>query len=256
MTDAPEYLIPLSKPAEMVTPLDAAWPRRLADLAEPPLWLRVAGRMLWPEPIVAIVGTRHSDEEAERFTFQLAAELCDAGCTIVSGGAYGIDAAAHQGALEAAGCTVAVLATGLREAYPKHHGSLFGRIAEQGALLTESPDEQQLWPSLFLRRNRLIAALAEAVVVVQAPFKSGALSTAAWAKQLGRPLLTTPSAPWDPRGEGCLALLRQGATICTSARDVLSVALSGAARTEEKGSAPADYRQFRQKRWTMRKTRC
>ena len=184
---------------------------------------------------MAIVGTRHPDEEALLFTRELARDLCAAGVTIVSGGAYGIDAAAHEGAMDASGRTVAVLATGLRKAYPPRHGPLFGRIAENGALVTEALDEQKPFPALFLARNRLIAALAEAVVVVQAPRRSGALSTAHWAKRLGRTLLAVPAPPWEPRGEGCLELLRRGAKVCTSARDVLSVR-SSEAHTHHAGS--------------------
>jgi DNA processing protein len=216
--------IELLQPADTITPTDSVWPKRLADLAEPPLWLRVGGKIGWPEPVVAIVGTRHSDEEAELFTRRLAADVCAAGCTVISGGAYGIDAAAHQGALDARGYTVAVLATGLRSPYPPSHGPLFTRIAQRGALVTEAIDTQSPKPGLFLKRNRLIAALADVVVVVQAPYKSGALSTASWANQLSRPLLAVPCSPWDPRGQGCLDLIGQGAPICTSAEDILSVA--------------------------------
>jgi DNA processing protein len=215
--------ISLSVPPREMTPDDPEWPESLADLEDPPLWLRIAGSLPPLSNSVAIVGTRAADDEAVEFTRRLSVELSAAGCTIVSGGAYGIDAAAHQGALEVSGHTVAVLATGLREAYPGRHGPLFGRIARRGALLTEAPDHQGIHAGLFLRRNRLVAALARVVVVVQAPKKSGALSTAAWAGQVGRPVLAVPSAPWEPRGEGCLHLLRSGAKICTSARDVLSL---------------------------------
>ncbi len=215
--------IPLREQPVMITAADPGWPPALAELPDPPLWLRVAGMLPRSGPAVAIVGTRHADEDAVRFARQLAGDLCAAGVTVISGGAYGIDAAAHAGALEASGRTVAVLATGLAEAYPPRHGPLFGRIAEIGALVTEAMDDQRPFPGLFLARNRLIAALAETVVVVQAPGRSGALSTAYWAKRLGRMLLAVPAAPWESRGEGCLRLLRQGAKVCTSARDVLSV---------------------------------
>ncbi|MBN1653191.1 MAG: DNA-processing protein DprA [Deltaproteobacteria bacterium] len=206
-----------------ITPNDSCWPKALADLCDPPLWLRIAGRLPVLDRAVAVVGTRSADEEAEQFTHRLAAELCAANCVVISGGAYGIDAAAHAGALEASGRTIAVLATGLKQAYPPRHGALFSRIAEQGALVTEAADSGVVKPGLFLKRNRLIAAMAQVVVVAQAPCRSGALSTAGWAKRLGRPLLAVPSAPWEPRGAGCLELIREGATICTSARDVLSV---------------------------------
>jgi DNA processing protein len=117
------------------------------------------------------------------------------------------------------------LATGLKKAYPPRHGPLFSQIAQQGALVTETEDSVSPKPGLFLKRNRLIAALARAVVVVQAPYRSGALSTARWAKRLNRPLLAVPATPWEARGAGCLQLIGNGATICTSARDVISVCI-------------------------------
>jgi DNA processing protein len=221
--------IPLSVPARVLTPAEADWPESIGDLPDPPLWLRVAGNLPCPDrATVAIVGTRYADDDAVRFARELAADLGSAGLIVISGGAYGIDAAAHEGALEAGGTTVTVLATGFREAYPPRHGPLFGRIAENGALVTEATDDQRPLPGLFLRRNRLIAALADAVVVVQAPVRSGALSTASWARRLRRPLLAVPAAPWDSRGQGSLGLLRKGAKVCTSARDVLSVRSPGA----------------------------
>jgi DNA processing protein len=151
--------------------------------------------------------------------------LAAAGSVVVSGGGAGIEPAAHEGALSAGGQTVAVLATGLERAYPVRHAPLFGRIAQSGALLSEwmagrAPSSG--W--LFLRRNRLVAALAPVVVIVQAPARSGALSTARWAKRLQRRVFVVPAAPWDPRGTGCLELLSAGAEICTSVEDILSLA--------------------------------
>jgi DNA processing protein len=215
----------LSRTPNEISPKDPRWPKGLCDLSDPPLRLRIAGELPVFEKSVAIVGTRSADEEAVDFTRELAAQLCQAGFGVISGGAYGIDAAAHQGALDVSGRTIAILATGLKEAYPPHHGPLFGQIAQQGALVTEAEDGISPKPGLFLKRNRLIAAMARAVVVVQAPYRSGALSTARWAKCLNRPLLATPAAPWEPRGAGCLQLIRNGATICTSARDVISVCI-------------------------------
>jgi DNA processing protein len=172
---------------------------------------------------VAIVGTRRADAEALDFTTELARQLALAGCVIVSGGALGVDAAAHRGALLGGGRTVAVLASGLVTPYPPSHGPLFEKISQAGALVTEAPDDAVMEGFRFLHRNRLIAALARATVVVQAPKRSGTLSTAASAQQLGRPLWVVPSAPWDRRAEGGLGLLAEGARICTSAGDVLSV---------------------------------
>jgi DNA processing protein len=108
-------------------------------------------------------------------------------------------------------------------AYPRQHAGLFAAIARSGGLVCEFADKPVGGGWLFLQRNRLIAALATTVVVVQAPYKSGALSTAHWAKSLGRRMLVVPAAPWDEHGKGCLELLRSGAEICTSAMDILLV---------------------------------
>jgi DNA processing protein len=203
---------------------DPAWPAGLRDLADKaPALLRVAGRLPPLQGAIAIVGTRYADEEGLQFAHCLAAELAAAGRVIVSGGAAGIDAAAHRGALDGGGSTVAVLATGLRRPYPPQHGELFGQIAASGALVTEHEQERPPLGWAFLARNRLIAAMAEVVVVVQAPLRSGALATAALARKLERPVFTVPYPPWYGRGEGCLSLLRRGAHICTSTRDILSL---------------------------------
>ncbi len=225
--------ITLPAPAVVVHPGGAGWPAGLDALTDAPVLLRVAGTLPKLDDAVAIVGTRFADRDALAFTRRLAAALAATGATIVSGGALGIDAAAHEGALAAGGSTVAVLATGFARAYPRAHGSLFSEIARSGALVSEAADDDLPFQSAFLRRNRLIAALAPTLVVAQAPLRSGALSTAAMAKRLNRKVFVVPSAPWDPRGEGCLGLLRRGALICTSAADVLSV------RASEAGPLPA-----------------
>ena len=215
------------------------WPRSLADLADPPAQLFVAGRLPPLAHAVAIVGTRHADEDACRFTRQLARELASAGAVIISGGAAGIDGEAHLGALEAGGQTVAILALGLRHAYPAHHAPLFAQIARSGALLCETDTKPvPAGRHLFLHRNRLIAALASAVVVVQAPYKSGALSTAREARRLKRHMFAVPAAPWDLRGTGCLQLLRTGTEVCTSAADILSVAGLGHRAQTRRGREP------------------
>jgi DNA processing protein len=176
---------------------------------------------------VAIVGTRHSDPWALQFTRQLAHDLAGAGCPIVSGGALGIDTAAHEGALEADGVTLSVLAS-LEAPYPAQNRGLFARIARGGCVLAEADRVGNVGKHTFVERNRLVAALASVVVVIQAPIPSGTLSTAAFARGLGRPVLAVPAAPWDPRGAGCLKLLGEGAGICRSAADVLSLAAPGA----------------------------
>jgi DNA processing protein len=194
-------------------------PTGLADLPAPPERLFVVGSM--PEArAVAIVGTRAADPEQLAFTRRLAAELAGAGIVVVSGGALGIDAAAHRGALDVDGITVAVLASSLVHAYPPEHATLFEQIATRGALLCEHEDVPA-HRGRFLQRNRLVAAMTDATVVVQAPVQSGALSTAAIARQLGRHVLAVPSAPWDLRSAGSTALLAAGARVCRGARDVL-----------------------------------
>jgi len=213
-------------------PGDARWPGGILGLPprDRPDQLFVAGSLPNLEGAVAIVGTRSPDEDALAFARELGAGLALSGRAVISGGAYGIDSAAHRGCLDAGGSTVAVLATGLKRAYPTDHDVLFDVIATQGALVCEDvdPDPKQLYGSAFLWRNRLIAALAEAVVVVQAPLRSGALSTARWGQRLKKRVYVVPSTPWHPRGRGCLDLLRSGAQICTSLSDVLSLPASAA----------------------------
>jgi DNA processing protein len=228
--------IPLVDPPRTLLAADSAWPKALADLREPPLALQLAGSLPDLSRAVAIVGTRFADEDAAAFARELAAGLAALGSVVISGGAAGIDAAAHEGALSVGGATVAVLATGLERAYPASHAPLFARIAASGALLSETTSPAPPrggW--VFLRRNRLVAALAPVVVIVQAPARSGALSTARWAKRLKRRVLAVPAAPWDARGTGCLELLSAGAEICTSVEDILSVApLDSAVRGRSK----------------------
>jgi DNA processing protein len=228
----------LPEPPRPLVPADEGWPEALGELAQPPSQLWVAGPLPSLERAVAIVGTRHCDPEASELAEELAEALAREGCAVISGGAYGIDAAAHRGCMRAGGATVAVLATGLFHAYPPRHGPLFGEIVRSGGLLVSEVDDCPVQRGRFLTRNRIVAALARAVVVVQAPLRSGALSTAAHARRLRRPLLVVPAAPWDPRGAGNLALLAQGARICTCVRDVLSLPVLGSGAGPG-GAAPA-----------------
>ena len=206
---------------------DGGFPTALHDLEQPPAQLFLVGALPPLERTVAIVGTRRADPLSLAFTHKLAAELSEAGCVVVSGGARGIDSAAHRGALRGGGATLVVLPTGVRRPYPAANASLFREVAERGGLLAEHDGDPAGYGSLFLARNRLVAALAKVVIVVQAPLPSGALSTAAHAKRLGRPVLVVPHAPWEPRGAGCLTLLGQGAGVCRNSADVLSLAALG-----------------------------
>ncbi len=214
----------MTKRARRVPLTDDDYPARLRDLrdAPDPVWIR--GRI--PRgPCVAVVGTRRASPEAIGFTERMARDLARGGATVVSGGADGIDAAAHRGAVLGGGRTVVVQAAGLDAPYPRSNAGLFAKILETGgAWVSETPPSQRPEKWRFLARNRLIAALADVVVVVQAPARSGALSTARAAQALGRPLLAVPGAPWDPRAEGVLELLAQGARVCRGSADVAKLA--------------------------------
>ncbi len=196
------------------------YPEALLDLERPPLRLHVRGRLPAARG-VAIVGSRAATDYGLRFASRLAEDLARLGYPIVSGLARGIDAAAHEGALSAGGATVAVLPGGLSLITPRSNAALAERIVERGALITEHDDDVAPYASRFLERNRLIAALARVTVVVEAAVKSGALSTATWARRLGRPVLAVPGDVDRPTSRGCHHLLRLGARVCEGARDVL-----------------------------------
>lgn len=208
--------------ARVVTASCPDYPRGLQDLPDAPRSFRVLGELPDLRRAVCIVGTRRADDEALDFSYQLGRDAALRGWVVVSGGAIGIDRAAHEGALDGRGRTVVVLPIGLDDPYPAANHDLFSRVVEAGCLLTEVPDGTPLQRGRFLTRNRLVAALGAATVVVQAPARSGALSTAAVARRLGRRVFAVPASPWDSRGSGNLRLLREGARICANVADVLS----------------------------------
>lgn len=202
---------------------DADYPRRFEDLPDPPPVVFYAGTLA-RAPAVAIVGTRRADAQAVAFSEKLARDLAVAGVCIVSGGAVGIDAGAHRGALLAGARTIVVQAAALTDPYPRSHRRLFEEILDGGGgWISETPAGMPAHPYRFLARNRLIAALADLVVVVQAPGRSGALSTARHARAISRPVLAVPAAPWDPRSEGVIELLKQGTRACTDSADAADV---------------------------------
>lgn len=215
---------------------DDAYPVPLRALLDAPSALYRRGCDVDFERTVSIVGTRHADDEGMEFARSLAERLAGLGVVIVSGGARGIDGAAHEGALRANGVTVAVLASPIEDAYPREHRGLFDQIVKRGALLSTQPAGAHVRPGYFLQRNRWIAALGAVTIVVQAPRRSGALNTAAHAKALAKPILAVPWGPTDPRGAGCHFLINEGARICTSVEDVLSVAPFGV--RQPAGEAP------------------
>ncbi len=212
------------------------YPVRLRDLSDAPDEIRIVGKLPDLARAISIVGTRLADDEALDFTHSLARTLAFEGVVVISGGAVGIDRAAHEGALGGGGRTVVVLPIGFDQPYPDANHDLFERVVRAGCLLTEVPDGTDMQKGRFLTRNRLVAALGRSTVVVQAPARSGALSTARCAKALGRRVFVTPASPWDPRGSGNLTLLRKGARICMGPDDVLSGSAVGAGISSSSGS--------------------
>ena len=212
----------LSARARWVTASCDAYPEGLRDLSDAPDRFRVVGDLPDFRRAIAIVGTRRADDEALDFAYALGRQAVLNGVVVVSGGAVGVDRAAHEGAVDGGGCTVVVLPTGLDLPYPRANHDLFERAVGAGCLLTEVEDGADAQPGRFLKRNRLIAALGRSTVVVQAPARSGALSTARFSMGLGRPVFVVPASPWDPRGSGNLRLLSKGARICAGPGDVLS----------------------------------
>ncbi len=201
------------------------WPAALLALADAPAQLRVRGTFARPgERRVAIVGSRKPDRYGVDLTIEIARELARAGVCVVSGGAEGIDAAAHRAALEVGGRTVAVLGTGLDVVYPTGHRELFEEIVRTGgALVSEYDDGAPGARWTFPRRNRLISAFSEAVLVTRAGARSGALLTEDWARRQGVPVLALPGDVREPGSAGPLELLRRGARVLTGAEDVFRV---------------------------------
>ena len=198
------------------------YPPRLRALTSPPSSLTVEGGALVAPCAVAIVGARSCSSEAATFTFELAAAVARAGAVVVSGGATGIDAAAHRGALAAGGRTWAVCATGRGVCFPKEHADLYAEIARgPGAVVWPFRAGTAALPGTFLYRNAVLVALADAVVIVQAGIPSGTFSTASQARKQGRPLWAVAGPPWDPRFAGCRRALEKGARVVTSARALL-----------------------------------
>ena len=210
--------------ARIVISGDPEWPTQLDDLGVTrpwALWLR--GRALEVERGVAIVGSRSCTNYGERVATEFAHGIGSAGYPIISGGAFGIDAAAHRGALAADAGTVAVLACGVDVAYPVAHSALFDRIAANGTLISESPPGAHPTRPAFLIRNRLIAALSYGTVVVEARYRSGALSTYRHAAELNRVLMGVPGPITSPESAGVHELIKSGGELVTSAEDVLSL---------------------------------
>lgn len=211
----------------VVVPGDAEWPRGLDDLgAGAPFCLWARGPRAVAETVggsVAVVGARAATAYGEYVAGDLGAGLAERGITVVSGAAYGIDGAAHRGAMAAAGRTVAVLACGVDRVYPQGHRRLIESMAAEHLVLAEVPPGSAPTRWRFLERNRLIAALTVLTVVVEAGHRSGALSTAGRAERLCRTVAAVPGPVTSPASAGCHRLLRDGATCVTDAAEVLEL---------------------------------
>lgn len=208
----------------VISPTDPEYPAALRELAskglKPSLYLRGA---LPTARGVAVVGTRCPTAEAVAFTRAIVRDLAAEGLSIWSGGAFGIDAAAHEAALACGAPTVVVMGGGLDRPYPREHVALFQRVVDAGgALLARASDDTHPHPLGFFQRNQLLAALTAATVVIQAGYKSGARNTAGAARRLGRPLCVVPHAPWDEIGRGCAVELALGARAILGAADVVA----------------------------------
>lgn len=221
----------------LITPDDDEWPMlafaafggsaiRDRPQGRPPLALWAIGPARLDEVAgraASIVGTRAASGYGEHVAADLAAGLAEHEVAVVSGGAYGIDGAAHRAALSAEGQTVAVLAGGIDILYPAGHSSLLHRISTSGLLLTEYPPGVRPARHRFLTRNRLVAALGAATVVVEAGVRSGAANTAAWARALGRVVCAVPGPVTSASSVGCHVLLRSGAEVVTRAEEIVEI---------------------------------
>ncbi len=206
----------------MVTMADAGYPAGLLDLADPPLLLYIngdAGKLAGPA--LGIVGARKATTQGTRDAHAFASAFSDAGLTVVSGLALGIDAAAHAGALQGAGSTVAVIGTGADIVYPARHHALAHRIVDAGgAIVSEFALGTPGLPNHFPRRNRIIAALSRGVLVVEAAERSGSLITARLASEIGREVFAMPGSIHAELARGCHKLIRQGAKLVETPADV------------------------------------
>lgn len=209
-------------PHHLVTLADAGYPRLLLQIPDPPPLLYVSGRVeLLSRPALAVVGSRHATAQGQANAASFAQTFSDAGLTVVSGLALGIDAAAHRGALAGASSSVAVLGTGADIVYPARNRTLAHELAARGALVSEFPLGMRPIAGNFPRRNRLISGLALGCLVVEAAAESGSLITARLAAEQGREVFAVPGSIHSPVSKGCHALIKQGAKLAESAADVL-----------------------------------
>ena len=227
-TNGEEVLTQITKSgAFILTPEDVDWPQSLNDLAAPPIALLIKGQrenLAFLENSISIVGTRNPTSYGLRIAGDFGVGVADHEWAVVSGGAIGIDAAAHKGCLVGEGITVAILGGGFNKNYPATHERLFAEICESGILISEVMPDVPAIPHRFLTRNRLIAGLSKATVVVEAAFRSGSLRTARDAAEIFRPVMAVPGPINAPTSEGCHRLIvERVAELVTSVSEIMEL---------------------------------
>lgn len=223
----------------VVTLADADYPRQLLQIPDPPILLYGRGSLpMLASPALAVVGSRNATRQGLENAELFARAFSDAGFTIVSGLALGIDAAAHRGGLDGRSSSIAVLGCGADVVYPKRNDPLYAQIVRQGAIVSEFPLGTPPLPANFPRRNRLISGLARGCLVVEAALSSGSLVTARLAAEQGREVFAVPGSIHSPLAKGCHALIKQGAKLVESAVDVLEeLGMSAVSGTEHNTSS-------------------
>lgn len=207
----------------IVIPSDDNYPGLLKEIYDPPIVLYVRGKLLPQDKNgVAIVGSRMTTPYGMETARKLAYQLAYVGVTVVSGGARGIDTAAHQGVLNAKGRTIAVIGNGINVVFPTENRELFERIAETGAVITQFPFNRKGDKQTFPIRNRIVAGMTLGTVVVEANLTSGSLITANMAVENGRQIFAVPGRIDSPRSKGCHDLIKKGAKLCEGVEDILS----------------------------------
>lgn len=220
---------------EEIPAFDSRFPERLREIPESPGCIYLKGRL--PDPVemtVGIIGARDGTEYGKMVARTLAKELSEYGISIISGMAYGIDTAAHEGALLRGGKTYAVLGCGVDICYPAINKKLYSKIQEEGGIISEYPEGSPPLPHHFVARNRLIAGLSDILIVVEAKERSGTFITVDRALEQGKQVFVVPGRITDPLSRGCNKLLMEGASLCLSKEDILSCFSIEAGKDNEK----------------------
>jgi DNA processing protein len=200
---------------------DSMYPPLLREIQNPPKKLYIKGELSYKDAMIAIVGTRKASESGIKLAHLFAKSLVEAGYTIISGLALGIDTASHKGALDSSGTTVAVLGNSIDGIYPPQNEDLAKKIIKTGAIVSEYGPGEIIEKRNFLERNRIISGMSIATIVIEAPSRSGSIATARLAGEQGRDVFVVPGSVDDPNYEGSNSLIRDGAILIRSIKDVL-----------------------------------